>query len=124
MEFVHNNHIEQIPEMSSRIGRVIYIPDVALDEGVGTGNAFLVKGLFTPFTFNGAKMCLKALSISFVVDFGGHVSPLSDTAGVVGFFAGAHMDFNIIVPFSWKWKDGEWKKSKLEKVKNYILAQL
>ena len=41
-----------------------------------------------------------------------------------GFFAGAHMDFNIIVPFSWKWKDGEWKKSKLEKVKEYILAQL
>ena len=41
-----------------------------------------------------------------------------------GFFAGAHMDFNIIVPYSWKWKDGEWKKSKLEKVKNYILAQL
>ena len=41
-----------------------------------------------------------------------------------GFFAGAHMDFNIIVPYSWKWKEGLWKQSKLEKVKEYILAQL
>ena len=41
-----------------------------------------------------------------------------------GFFAGAHMDFNIIVPFSWKAEEGLWKQSKLEKVKNYILNQL
>ena len=41
-----------------------------------------------------------------------------------GFFKGAHMDFNIIVPFSWEAEKGEWKKSKLEKVKEYILAQL
>ena len=41
-----------------------------------------------------------------------------------GFFAGAHMDFNIIVPFSWKAEEGLWKQSKLEKVKEYILAQL
>ncbi|MBE6732026.1 MAG: CapA family protein [Ruminococcaceae bacterium] len=40
-----------------------------------------------------------------------------------GYFEGAHMDFNIIVPFSKKAEDGEWKNSKLEKVKNYILAQ-
>ena len=41
-----------------------------------------------------------------------------------GFFAGAHMDFNIIVPFSWKAEEGAWKQSKLEKVKEYILRQL
>ena len=41
-----------------------------------------------------------------------------------GFFEGAHMDFNIIVPFSKKAEEGEWKKSKLEKVKEYILRQL
>ena len=41
-----------------------------------------------------------------------------------GFFAGAHMDFNIVLPFSRKWEEGEWKKSKLEKVKEYILKQL
>ena len=41
-----------------------------------------------------------------------------------GFFAGAHMDFNIILPFSRKWEDGTWKQSKLEKVKEYILRQL
>ena len=41
-----------------------------------------------------------------------------------GFFAGAHMDFNIIVPFSRKWEEGAWKQSKLEKVKEYILKQL
>ena len=41
-----------------------------------------------------------------------------------GFFAGAHMDFNIIEPFSHKWEEGLWKQSKLEKVKEYILRQL
>ena len=41
-----------------------------------------------------------------------------------GFFKESHMDFNVIVPFSWKWKEGLWKQSKLEKVKEYILAQL
>ena len=41
-----------------------------------------------------------------------------------GFFAGAHMDFNVILPFSRKWEEGLWKQSKLEKVKEYILAQL
>lgn len=41
-----------------------------------------------------------------------------------GFFAGAHMDFNIIVPFSWKAEEGAWKKSKLEKVKEYIMRQM
>jgi poly-gamma-glutamate synthesis protein (capsule biosynthesis protein) len=40
-----------------------------------------------------------------------------------GYFEGAHMDFNIIVPYSKKADDGEWKKSKLEKVKEYILKQ-
>ena len=41
-----------------------------------------------------------------------------------GFFAGAHMDFNIVLPFSRKWEEGAWKQSKLEKVKEYILRQL
>ena len=41
-----------------------------------------------------------------------------------GFFAGAHMDFNVILPFSRKWEEGLWKQSKLEKVKEYILRQL
>ena len=41
-----------------------------------------------------------------------------------GFFAGAHMDFNIIVPFSREAEKGLWKQSKLEKVKEYILKQL
>lgn len=41
-----------------------------------------------------------------------------------GYFEGAHMDFHIIVPFSRKAEDGEWKKSKLENVKEYILRQL
>ena len=41
-----------------------------------------------------------------------------------GFFAGAHMDFNVIVPFSQKSEEGLWKQSKLEKIKEYILRQL
>ena len=41
-----------------------------------------------------------------------------------GFFAGAHMDFNIIVPFSREAEKGLWKRSRLEKVKEYILRQL
>lgn len=41
-----------------------------------------------------------------------------------GYFEGAHMDFNIIVPFSQIAEKGEWKKSKLEKVKQHILNQL
>ena len=41
-----------------------------------------------------------------------------------GYFKGAHMDFSVIVPYSKKADAGEWKKSRLEKVKNYILRQL
>jgi len=41
-----------------------------------------------------------------------------------GYFEGAHMDFGIIVPFSQKAEEGLWKKSRLEKVKEYILRQL
>ena len=41
-----------------------------------------------------------------------------------GFFAGAHMDFRVIVPFSQMAEEGLWKQSKLEKVKAYILRQL
>jgi len=41
-----------------------------------------------------------------------------------GYFEGAHMDFNVIVPFSKKAEEGLWKQSKLEKVKEYILRQL
>ncbi len=41
-----------------------------------------------------------------------------------GFFAGEHMDLSIIVPFSKKAEDNQWQKSRLDKVKNYILRQL
>jgi len=41
-----------------------------------------------------------------------------------GYFKGAHMDFTIIVPFSKKAEEGAWKRSRLEKVKQYILRQL
>ena len=41
-----------------------------------------------------------------------------------GYFEGAHMDFNIIVPFSKQADSGNWKNSKLDKVKEYILRQL
>ena len=41
-----------------------------------------------------------------------------------GYFEGAHMDFNVIVPYSKKADEGRWKESKLEKVKEYILKQL
>ena len=41
-----------------------------------------------------------------------------------GYFEGAHMDFNIIVPYSQKADEGTWKQSKLDKVKEYILRQL
>ena len=41
-----------------------------------------------------------------------------------GYFEGAHMDFHIIVPFSQEAEKGEWKKSTLEPVKEYILRQL
>ena len=41
-----------------------------------------------------------------------------------GYFEGAHMDFNVIVPFSKTAEEGAWKYSKLDKVKEYILRQL
>ena len=41
-----------------------------------------------------------------------------------GYFEGAHMDFNIIVPLAQKAEEGKWKQSKLEKVIEYILRQL
>ena len=41
-----------------------------------------------------------------------------------GYFEGAHMDFNVIVPYSKKADEGKWKESKLETVKEYILKQL
>ena len=41
-----------------------------------------------------------------------------------GYFEGAHMDFNVIVPFSKTAEEGAWKYSKLDKVKEYILKQL
>ncbi len=36
---------------------------------------------------------------------------------------GEHMDFSIIFPLAKKAEDGLWKKSRLEKIKNYILSQ-
>lgn len=41
-----------------------------------------------------------------------------------GYFEGAHMDFGIIVPFARTAENGEWQKSRLDKVKAYILRQL
>lgn len=41
-----------------------------------------------------------------------------------GYFKGAHMDFGIIVPFARKAEEGQWQKSRLETVKQYILRQL
>lgn len=37
---------------------------------------------------------------------------------------GETLDFYIICPLAEKAEDGEWKKSKLENVKNYILEQI
>ena len=41
-----------------------------------------------------------------------------------GYDEGKHMDFNVIVPYSETAEEGQWKDSKLEKVKEYILKQL
>ncbi|MBO4915580.1 MAG: CapA family protein [Oscillospiraceae bacterium] len=41
-----------------------------------------------------------------------------------GYFEGEHMDLKIIAPFAEKAELGEWKKSRLENVKQYILRQL
>ena len=41
-----------------------------------------------------------------------------------GFDKGTHMDFFIIIPFAQKAESGEWKNSKLDKVKDYILKLL
>ena len=41
-----------------------------------------------------------------------------------GYFEGAHMDLSLIVPHAKKADNNEWQKSKLDKVKNYILKQI
>ena len=41
-----------------------------------------------------------------------------------GYFEGAHMDLSLIVPLADKAQNGEWKKSRLEAVKQYMLRQL
>ena len=41
-----------------------------------------------------------------------------------GYVEGAHMDFNIMLPFARTAEEGAWKQSKLEAVKQYLLAQL
>ncbi|MBR5285495.1 MAG: CapA family protein [Clostridia bacterium] len=41
-----------------------------------------------------------------------------------GYFEGAHMDLSVIVPLSKEAEKNEWQKSKLDKVKNYILKQI
>ena len=41
-----------------------------------------------------------------------------------GYFQGEHMDFGIIVPLSKQADEGHWKRSTLEKVKKYMLAQI
>lgn len=41
-----------------------------------------------------------------------------------GYYKGQHMDFGLIVPLSEKAAEGKWKKSSLEKVKEYMLRLL
>ena len=41
-----------------------------------------------------------------------------------GYVAGAHMDFNIMAPFAQTAELSRWKESRLEGVKDYLLAQL
>ena len=41
-----------------------------------------------------------------------------------GYVEGAHMDFNIMLPFARTAEDGKWQESKLDKVKEYLLRQL
>lgn len=41
-----------------------------------------------------------------------------------GYFEGEHMDFSRIVPLSRQSENGAWQKSRLEKVKTYILRQI
>ena len=41
-----------------------------------------------------------------------------------GYFEGAHMDFSVLVPFAKTAEEGAWKRSKLEKVKAYLLRLL
>ena len=41
-----------------------------------------------------------------------------------GFCAGAHMDLNVVHPFAQTAKNGDWKRSKLETVKEHIIRQL
>ena len=40
-----------------------------------------------------------------------------------GFAEGAHMDFNVMIPFAEKEKEGAWRQSRLEGVKQHILKQ-
>ena len=40
-----------------------------------------------------------------------------------GFYKDEHMDFNVLVPFAETAEEGTWKRSKLEKVRDYIQAQ-
>ncbi len=41
-----------------------------------------------------------------------------------GFVKGEHMDFGIVIPFSLNAEKKDWEKSKLEKVKKYIMSLL
>ena len=40
-----------------------------------------------------------------------------------GFYKGQHMDFNVLLPFAETAEEGAWKRSRLEKVRDYILHQ-
>ena len=41
-----------------------------------------------------------------------------------GYFENAHMDLSVVLPYSLKAKEGAWKKSRLEKVKKYLLTMV
>ena len=42
----------------------------------------------------------------------------------VGYHQGKHMDFAIVVPHSYQAESGQWKQSKLEDVKKYLISLL
>ena len=46
------------------------------------------------------------------------------SATPTGYHAGMHMDFSVVVPYSQKAESEDWKQSKLENVKEYLISLL
>lgn len=55
--------------MGAWIIGIINISDVALNEGIGAGDTFLVEGLFSPFALDGSQMIPEPLPVSVIIDF-------------------------------------------------------